>query len=72
MPPVLASLALALSFFYFRLAHPDNAFFARRNPPTPETVSPSASPAVGVLEVLAPYSGMSVLLTPKRVVLVFA
>jgi hypothetical protein len=69
MPTVPASLALALAFFSFRLAHPDNAFFAQWSPP--ETMCPSATPAVGVLEVLAPCSGMPVLLTPKRVVFVF-
>jgi hypothetical protein len=53
MPPVPTSLALALAFFCFRLAHPDNAFFARRNAPTPETVCPRASPAVCMLQVLA-------------------
>jgi hypothetical protein len=71
MPPIPASLALPLTFFSFRLAHPDSAFFARRSPPTPETLCPNASPAACVLEVLAPCSGMSVLLTLKRVVFVF-
>jgi hypothetical protein len=60
--------ALDLTFLSFRLAHPDNAFFARRSSPTPETVCPNPSPAVGMLEVLAACSGVSVLLTPKRVV----
>jgi hypothetical protein len=33
MPPVPASLDLALAFFNLRLAHPANAFFARRSSP---------------------------------------
>jgi hypothetical protein len=70
MPPVPASLALDLAFFSFRLAHSDKAFFARRSPPTPETRCPRP-PAVGMLEVLPPCSGVSVLLSPKRGVLGF-
>jgi hypothetical protein len=66
MPPVLASLALAFAFFSFRLAHPDYAFFRRRIPPTPETRCPNSPPTVGKPEILAPCSGVSVPLTPKR------
>jgi hypothetical protein len=71
MPPVSASLALALVFFNFHLAHPDNAFFTRWSPPTPETRCPRPSPAVGMLELLVACSGMSVLLTLKRGILSF-
>jgi hypothetical protein len=48
-----------------------NTFFARRSPPTPETRCPRPSPAVGMVEVIAPCSGVLVLLTPKRGVLGF-
>jgi hypothetical protein len=65
MPTVLASLAIAFAFFSFHLAHQDNAFFARWIPPTPETWYPN-SPTAGKPEILAPCSGVSVLLTSKR------
>jgi hypothetical protein len=61
-------LALALAFLIFRLVQPDRAFFARRNPLTPETRYAKPSPTVGMLDVLAPFSSMSVLLAPKGVV----
>jgi hypothetical protein len=59
-------LALALAFLIFRLVQPDRAFFARRNPFTPETRYAKTSPTVGMLDVLAPFSGMPVLLAPKE------
>jgi hypothetical protein len=58
-------------FFSFRLANPDNAFFARRTRPTPETRCPGSSPAAGKPEILAPCSGVSVSLTTKGEVLGF-
>jgi hypothetical protein len=69
VPIVPALVARALAFFSLHLAEPDKAFFARRNPPAPETRSPRSSLALGVLELLAPCSGMSELLIPKRGVL---
>jgi hypothetical protein len=69
MPPVPASFALDFALFTSYLAHPDNGSFAKLGPPTPETRCPRPSPSVGMLEILAPCSDMSVLLTPKRRVL---
>jgi hypothetical protein len=60
MPLVLALLDLAFAYFSIRLAHPDNAFFARRIPPTPETRCPNSPPTAGKPEILAPCSGVSV------------
>jgi hypothetical protein len=55
--PVPASLALALTFFSFRLAEPDKIFFARLSSPTSEIKCPRPSLAVGVLELLDACSG---------------
>jgi hypothetical protein len=66
MPQVHALLALNLVLFSFHLAQPGKAFFARWSPPTPETRCPRLSPTLGMLELLAPCSGVSVLLIPRR------
>jgi hypothetical protein len=52
MPPVSASLALALAFFSFRLVHPDNAILSRWDLPAPGSRCPT-SHATGKREVLA-------------------
>jgi hypothetical protein len=73
--PAWAHLLNAPSFFLacpcfclfnIRLAYPDKAFFARRCPRALETRCPRPAPTLGLLEILAPCSGMSVLRTPKR------
>jgi hypothetical protein len=51
----------------FCLVAPDNAFLARRNPPAPETGCHD-HPSAGILEVLAPCSGMSVPLLPRGLI----
>jgi hypothetical protein len=65
MPPVFASLSFAFTFFSFRLAHPDGAFFTRRCP-TPVTKCCDSLPTTGKLAVLAPCGGMSATLAPIR------
>jgi hypothetical protein len=59
-------LALALAFLSFHLVQQDRAFFTRPNPLIPETRYAKPSPTVGMLDVLVPFSSMSVLLAPKE------
>jgi hypothetical protein len=64
--PGLCFTCPTFAFFSFRQANPDSAFLARQIPPTPETRCPGSPPAAGKPEILAPCSGVSVSLTPKR------
>jgi hypothetical protein len=61
VPPVPAWLTLA--FFSFCPAHPDSFVFAGWSLTTPEAGCLRSSPSAGVLELLAPCSGVSELLT---------
>jgi hypothetical protein len=67
VPPVRATLVSDLACSSLRLAAPDNAFLARRSPPIRETACPDP-PFAGMLEVLAPCSGTSVPLLPRKLV----